>query len=156
MKQPIVIPSLGESVSEAQISRIIKPSGSIVKVDEEIVELETEKVNQVLFASVAGRLELTVQPGQTVKVQETIGTIDTGISAPVEPAVPSPAPTSVLNITLNCLPSSVGSENPATCPEVSQIFGFKIIAEFIPYISLRESTNFFHQEFFMLFCRAKP
>ena len=88
MKQPLVIPPLGESVSEATISRIIKKSGSIVKVDEEVVELETEKVNQVLFAPASGLLEFTIQEGQTVKVGETIGTIDTSKAEAPTPEVP--------------------------------------------------------------------
>lgn len=85
MKQPIVIPSLGESVSEATISRIIKKSGTMVKTDEEIIELETEKVNQVLFAPTSGEIEFTVQEGQTVKVGEVIGSVDTSKTASAAP-----------------------------------------------------------------------
>jgi 2-oxoglutarate dehydrogenase E2 component (dihydrolipoamide succinyltransferase) len=90
MKVEIKIPSLGESISEATISRIIKASGSGVKRDEEIIELETEKVNQVLYAPQAGQLSLSVKVGDTVKIGQVIGTVDTDVQVAV--AEPSPAP----------------------------------------------------------------
>lgn len=72
----IKVPSMGESVVQATIGTIIKPSGSVVKVDEEILELETEKVNQVLYASAAGLMTLMVKSGDTVNVGQVIGKID--------------------------------------------------------------------------------
>jgi 2-oxoglutarate dehydrogenase E2 component (dihydrolipoamide succinyltransferase) len=78
----IKIPSMGESVIEATIGSILKPSGSLVKADEEILELETEKVNQVLYAPTAGKLILNVAQGDTVKVGQVIGKVDpTGAGA---------------------------------------------------------------------------
>ena len=50
MKVEIKVPSLGESVAEAIVSSVLKPTGTIVVQDEEILELETDKVNQVLYA----------------------------------------------------------------------------------------------------------
>lgn len=101
MKIEIKIPPLGESISEATVSSILKPSGSVVKVDEEILELETDKVNQVLYAPKAGKLTLTVKAEQVVKIGEVIGYVDTEAAgdtqeaaAPKKPAekVPPPAP----------------------------------------------------------------
>lgn len=99
MKVEIKVPSLGESVSEATISRIIKASGSVVGRDEEILELETEKVNQVLYAPQAGQLSLSIKVGDTVKIGQLLGTVDTDVQAPVapkaaEPIKPVPAPPS--------------------------------------------------------------
>ncbi|MBS0621291.1 MAG: dihydrolipoyllysine-residue succinyltransferase [Verrucomicrobia bacterium] len=90
MKVEIKIPTMGESVSEATLSRILKPSGSYVKRDEEILELETDKVNQVLYAPQSGKLELTVQVGQTVTIGQVIGHVDT--EGKVEEVAPPPAP----------------------------------------------------------------
>ncbi len=89
---------MGESVVEATIGTILKPSGSIVKMDEEILELETDKVNQVLYAPAAGSMTLTVKSGDVVKVGQVIGSVDpSGAPATVEKtkpvAPPSPAPT---------------------------------------------------------------
>ncbi len=88
MKVEIKIPKMGESIVEATIGNILKPTGSVVRADEEILEIETEKVNQVLPSPAAGRLELTVKSGDTVKVDQVIGTIDTTVTAP-PPAAPA-------------------------------------------------------------------
>ncbi len=102
MKVEIKIPKMGESIVEATIGAIVKSSGSIVKADEEILEIETEKVNQALFAPAAGKLELQVKQGDVVKIDQVIGSIDTDVAAPpsevaqptgIEPkSAPAPAP----------------------------------------------------------------
>lgn len=92
MKVEIKIPSLGESVAEAVVSNILKPSGSFVKLDEEILELETDKVNQVLYAPQSGQLTLTVKKDDTVKIDQVIGYVDTDVKAPTGAAAPAPAP----------------------------------------------------------------
>lgn len=76
MKIELKVPAMGESISEASIGAVFKPSGSSVSMDEEILELETDKVNQVLHASKAGILNLTVKQGDTVKIGQIIGYID--------------------------------------------------------------------------------
>lgn len=86
MKTMIQIPSFGESVVEATIGAILKPNGSFVHADEEILELETDKLNQVLYAPVAGELQLTVKTGDVVKVGQNIGSIDPAAKAPVQAA----------------------------------------------------------------------
>jgi 2-oxoglutarate dehydrogenase E2 component (dihydrolipoamide succinyltransferase) len=94
MKIEIKIPTMGESVVEATISNLLKPSGAVVAADQEIVELETEKVNQVLYAPQAGQLQWTVKVGDKVKIGQVIGTIDTAAqpSAPLPVAAPTPKP----------------------------------------------------------------
>ncbi|NGX39088.1 MAG: Dihydrolipoyllysine-residue succinyltransferase component of 2-oxoglutarate dehydrogenase complex [Chlamydiae bacterium] len=89
MKLEIKVPPAGESVTEATISQILKESGSYVKTDEEILELETEKVNQVLYSPGEGLLTLTVKLDDVVKPEQVIGSIDTDAKAPAEEA---PAP----------------------------------------------------------------
>lgn len=87
MKVDIQVPKMGESIVEATIGSILKPSGSFVKADEEILELETDKVNQVLYAPAAGTLQLTVKQGDVVKISQTIGSIDTSAPLPKEQGV---------------------------------------------------------------------
>ncbi|HSX03794.1 MAG TPA: dihydrolipoyllysine-residue succinyltransferase [Rhabdochlamydiaceae bacterium] len=84
MKVEIKVPSAGESVTEATVSKLLKENGSYVKVDEEILELETEKVNQVVYAPAAGQLTWNVKTEQTVKVGQVIGTVETDAKAPTE------------------------------------------------------------------------
>lgn len=82
----IKIPSLGESISEATVGALLVPNGSQVKMDQEIIEIETEKVNQVLFAPESGELTLTVKEGDVVTIGQVIGSVDTSkvAEAPAE------------------------------------------------------------------------
>lgn len=77
MKYEIKIPSLGESISEVTIGQVITPTGAVVKSDREILELETDKVNQVLYAPVGGEITLFVKTGEGAKVGQVIGFIET-------------------------------------------------------------------------------
>jgi 2-oxoglutarate dehydrogenase E2 component (dihydrolipoamide succinyltransferase) len=76
MKSEIKIPSMGESISEVVIGTILAPSGKTVKADEELLELETDKVNQVLYASQNGAVTWNVRTGDTAKIGQVIGFID--------------------------------------------------------------------------------
>ena len=101
MKVEIKIPPMGESIIQATIGTILKPNGSFVKADDEIVEIETEKVNQVLYAPDKGKLTLNVNPQSTVKIGQVIGYVETDAvdkeaAKPAEPpkqaekAIPEP------------------------------------------------------------------
>ena len=94
MKTEIKIPTVGESITEAIISSIMKPSGSYVRADEEILEIETEKVNQVLYAPAAGQITLNVKVEEKVKIGQVIGYVETDAKAPATAAAaPAPTPT---------------------------------------------------------------
>jgi 2-oxoglutarate dehydrogenase E2 component (dihydrolipoamide succinyltransferase) len=82
MKVEIKVPAVGESVSEAVVARIIKNSGSEVKKEDELIELETDKVNQVIYAPESGLLTLKVKVEDRVKIGDVIGFIDTDKVAP--------------------------------------------------------------------------
>ncbi|MCP5505813.1 MAG: dihydrolipoyllysine-residue succinyltransferase [Chlamydiales bacterium] len=95
MKVEIKVPPAGESVTEATVAVIMKESGSFVNKEEEILELETDKVNQVMYAPAAGVLTLTVSVDDKVKPDQVIGTIDTegkGASAQAPPKQEEKAP----------------------------------------------------------------
>lgn len=77
MKIEIKVPSAGESVTEATVSQIMKENGSQVKTDDEILELETDKVNQVVYSPGDGQLTLSVSVGDVVKVGQVLGSVDT-------------------------------------------------------------------------------
>jgi len=91
MKQEIKVPAMGESISEATIGTILKPSGSVVAADEEILELETDKVNQVLYAPQAGTVTLTVTPEQVVTIGQVIGYVESNGAAKTPTPSPTPA-----------------------------------------------------------------
>jgi 2-oxoglutarate dehydrogenase E2 component (dihydrolipoamide succinyltransferase) len=91
MQIELKVPSVGESISEVVVGQILKPDGSLVRQDEELLEFESEKVNQVLVAPAAGQLRLTVQTGQTLAIGAIIGSIDTSVAVQAPPPAP-PAP----------------------------------------------------------------
>ena len=76
MSEKILVPVLGESLSEATVSKWLKSKGDSVNADEAIVELETDKVNLEVPASVSGILsEINSNEGDTVKVGAVLGII---------------------------------------------------------------------------------
>ncbi len=90
MKSEIKVPAMGESVVEATIGHFLKPSGTQVQENEEIVELETEKVNQVLYSPHAGVVNWKVQEGQNVTIGQVIGEVDSEAVSSVAPPLPPP------------------------------------------------------------------
>ena len=86
MSEKIKVPTLGESVTEATVSKWLKSQGEKVVADEPIVELETDKVNVEVPApsnGVLGRIE--VREGETVNVGSLLGTInDSSMNDPKE------------------------------------------------------------------------
>ena len=77
MSQKILVPTLGESVTEATVSKWLKSQGEKVSADEPIVELETDKVNVEVPAPSNGVLEsISVKEGETVNVGALLGMIN--------------------------------------------------------------------------------
>lgn len=89
MKVEIKVPAMGESITEATIGPLLKKSGDYVEADEELLELETDKVNQVLYAPQAGVVEWSIAPDDKVTIGQVIGNVDT---AQVKKAPTKPAP----------------------------------------------------------------
>lgn len=78
----IVVPTLGESVSEATVAQWLKKEGEAVKADEPIVELETDKVTLEVNAPSDGVIaKITVGEGETVEVGAVLGQMDEGAAA---------------------------------------------------------------------------
>ncbi len=87
MTVQIVVPALGESVSEATIAKWHKKAGDVVKIDELLLELETEKVTLEVNAMAEGVLEQILKTdGATVVVGEVVGQIAEGALAKKSPA----------------------------------------------------------------------
>src|SRR5210317_2114387 len=76
MSAPILVPTLGESVTEATVAKWLKKSGDAVNEDEPIIELETDKVSVEVTSPKTGVItEITVEEGQTVEVGAQLGLI---------------------------------------------------------------------------------
>ena len=76
MSIDLKVPSVGEAVVEARIARWLKSDGQSVKVDELLIELETDKASVEVAAPSAGVLKILVPEGTTVKIGQTVATID--------------------------------------------------------------------------------
>ncbi len=84
----IVVPSVGESITEGTIAAWLKKDGDAVRADEAVLELETEKATTSVAAPSSGRLVIAVPQGQTVKVGQVVGRVEEGAAA----ARPEPPP----------------------------------------------------------------
>ena len=73
----IIVPTLGESIVEATVSKWLKNEGEYVEVDEPVVELETDKVTLEVPAPISGLIgSIIAAEGETVEVGQNIGALD--------------------------------------------------------------------------------
>jgi 2-oxoglutarate dehydrogenase E2 component (dihydrolipoamide succinyltransferase) len=92
MATEIVVPTLGESVTEATVGKWFKKAGDAVKADEALAELETDKVTLEVNAPVGGVIsEIAVKEGETVGVGAILGLIAEGQAAANATAAKAPA-----------------------------------------------------------------
>ena len=76
MSEKIVVPVLGESITEATVAKWLKNAGDTVEADEPIVELETDKVNLEVPSPISGVLtEINSQDGSVVEVGALLGSV---------------------------------------------------------------------------------
>lgn len=82
MAKDLVVPTLGESVTEATVSKWLKQVGDSVKADEPVVELETDKVSVSVPSPETGILsEIRIQAGTTVNVGAVLGSVGAGTAS---------------------------------------------------------------------------
>jgi 2-oxoglutarate dehydrogenase E2 component (dihydrolipoamide succinyltransferase) len=105
MPVDIVVPSVGESITEGTLSRWLKKDGDFVRAEEPLFELETEKATTEVAAQANGILHTTVREGDTVKIGAVVGRIEEGAEPPAgkrtapvaEKQKPSEAPSPARN-----------------------------------------------------------
>ncbi len=90
----VVMPQMGESITEGTLTKWLKKIGDTIARDEPIFEISTDKVDAEIPSPVAGTLtEIKVQEGQTVTVGTLVAVIGGGTAAPkAAPAAVAPAP----------------------------------------------------------------
>ena len=85
MIEKILVPVLGESITEATVSKWLKVEGDSVEADEPIVELETDKVNLEVPSPISGTLtKINSKDGSVVEVGALLGSVSTNSKAEVE------------------------------------------------------------------------
>lgn len=107
------VPSVGESVTEVTIASWVKKDGDLVKMDEVICELESDKATFELPAEADGILRIVGKEGDTLAIGEVICTIEPSSAAPVkEESAPAAAPvenvpTQTIEITVPAVGESI-------------------------------------------------
>ena len=110
----IKVPSVGESVTEALLAQWFKNDSDMVKKDEPLFVIETDKVTLEVVSEAAGILSIQVQEGETVAIGAVVGSIDTAAAPkPAEPPPASEAP----EIKETQLPAATPEEPQEPAPE---------------------------------------
>ncbi|MGA9492575.1 MAG: 2-oxoglutarate dehydrogenase, E2 component, dihydrolipoamide succinyltransferase [Mycobacterium sp.] len=110
--KPVLMPELGESVTEGTVTRWLKKVGDAVEVDEPLVEVSTDKVDTEIPSPVAGTLiSITAEEDVTVSVGGELARVGTGATT----AAPAPAPTAPPEPA----PQPVAKPEPAPAPQAA-------------------------------------
>ncbi|MEV6673312.1 2-oxoglutarate dehydrogenase, E2 component, dihydrolipoamide succinyltransferase [Streptomyces sp. NPDC051162] len=115
---PVVLPALGESVTEGTVTRWLKEVGETVDVDEPLLEVSTDKVDTEIPAPVAGvLLEIVVGEDETAEVGAKLAVIGAAGAAPAAaPAPAAPAPVAAPAPAAPAAPAPAPAAAPAPAP----------------------------------------
>lgn len=109
----LVVPQLGESITEAVVAKWLKQVGEPVAVDEPVLDLETDKITVQLPSPVAGALaEQKVAIGSTVRVGQIVGMVNAGAAGAVKVAAAA-APTQPASVAAPTQPAPVAAPGAA-------------------------------------------
>ncbi len=87
----IKVPSPGESITEVEIESWLIEDGSVVEMDAELAEINSDKATLTVNAAAAGKVQILAQAGDTVKVGQVIAKIDTdAVGAVAQPKTQAP------------------------------------------------------------------
>ena len=89
MKREIKVPSVGESVTQAEIESWEKQEGAIVRKGEILVILETDKASMEIPAEINGKLSIVKKKGDTVNVGDVIAYLEPSGDSPSPPLKPN-------------------------------------------------------------------
>jgi len=130
MRQDILVPSVGESVTQGTLAAWLKGEGQSVQEGEELFELETDKATVAVPAPASGILHIQVEAGSDVKIGAVVGVVETGqVQAPMAaaPAAP-PAPQATTPAPAAAAAVPAAAERSAGSPQASPL-ARRIIAE---------------------------
>ncbi|MEY3908632.1 MAG: hypothetical protein RLZZ90_539 [Actinomycetota bacterium] len=122
MSESVVLPALGESVTEGTVTRWLKKVGDTVAVDEPLVEVSTDKVDTEIPSPVAGVIEqILVQEDETVQVGAVLVIIGSGAGGDS-----APAPVAEVAVPVVEVPA------PVAAPISSPVFAAPVAAPIVP------------------------
>ena len=124
---PVILPALGESVTEGTVSRWLKEVGEQVSADEPLLEVSTDKVDTEIPSPAAGvLLEILVGEDEVAAVGATLGLVgqpnaQPGTPAPAAAPAPAATPAPTTTITGGLAPRASGGETPYVTPLVRKM-----------------------------------
>ncbi len=127
MTMEIRVPALGESVTEATVAKWFKKPGDAVKMDEPLLELETDKVSVEVPSPAAGKLaSVAVEAGATVNVGAILGAVEEGAAGAPAKAAAAPSKAEVKKAEAELPPAGPSpikpaSEGPPVSPAVRKL-----------------------------------
>jgi 2-oxoglutarate dehydrogenase E2 component (dihydrolipoamide succinyltransferase) len=77
----VKVPSVGESISEVTLASWLKKDGDLVKLDEAICSIESDKATLEISAPKAGKLKILIQEGETVNIGAKVAEVDESVTA---------------------------------------------------------------------------
>src|SRR6185312_13855903 len=119
----VLMPQMGESITEGTITKWLKKVGDTVQRDEPIFEISTDKVDAEIPSPVAGTLtEIKVPEGSTVSINTVVAVIGGGAAAPAaKPAAPAPAKAPAPAPAAPAAAAASTGERPRSSPLVRKI-----------------------------------
>ena len=119
MSESVVLPALGESVTEGTVTRWLKNVGDTVAVDEPLVEVSTDKVDTEIPSPVAGVIEqILVQEDETVQVGAVLVIIGDGSGSTAAPSAPVAEPAAEIAVAAPAVEAPVVQAPPAVAAPV--------------------------------------
>lgn len=122
MSESVVLPALGESVTEGTVTRWLKKVGDTVAVDEPLVEVSTDKVDTEIPSPVAGVIEqILVQEDETVQVGAVLVIIGSGAGAASQPETLAP----VVEVPAVEIPAPIAA--PIAAPVAAPVYASPVV-----------------------------
>ena len=149
MSESVVLPALGESVTEGTVTRWLKKVGDSVNVDEPLVEVSTDKVDTEIPSPVAGVIEqILVQEDETVQVGAVLVIIGSGsgAAAPAAPAAEAPIAPPVVQappapVAPPVIPAPVAPPVVVAAPVVAAPVALPVVAAPVISVPATSSTD---------------
>jgi 2-oxoglutarate dehydrogenase E2 component (dihydrolipoamide succinyltransferase) len=117
MATDVIMPQMGESIAEGTITKWLKKPGEVVKRDEPIFEISTDKVDAEIPSPVAGKLlEIKVPEGQTVAINTVVATIGEDGELAAQATAPAVAPTAAAEKPPEPAPAAAAPPRPQQPP----------------------------------------
>ena len=140
MLAEVKVPEVGESITEGTLVQWFKKEGDIVRIDDPLFELETDKVTLEVPSEYAGKIRPLVPEGETVNIGQVVATVDTDAAEVAEIPAAQPAAEATT-------PPAATSEGPPISPPAGLPQADAKVAEMVDRDSLSPAVRRMVEEF---------